>query len=280
MFENLSTPVSGSGVSFSIRDTLNHQEHDPTLRDSTMDCSATKTLEKRDTPMQAFLRAKKINDGMSMTQHTATTLGESCQDFSEYNEEDFDDSDNLSVLSIDIFTREDLFTRSEYNAEAVDEALMLSSELDCYTDEETMERNNGNKEFEDQLSFNDSMSSLNLAFEKLNKCMERSALTRNLIRHYSEKSLSVMNKDENPQANHVKLEKPDGCLNGLNSSSSLSSIGNASWKKDGLNKSRLQLSIEGITINSAPAKARLSLNTRQRLQRELIIQFSKSKQSV
>lgn len=92
--------------------------------------------------------------------------------------------DEESIVPIDINDiKNDLIPLSNYNEDAVDEALKWTEAFMDHDDD-------SDEEFIEDAPLHDSMSSFNDGFDKLTKCMARSAHTRQeLARQYSEKSL-------------------------------------------------------------------------------------------
>jgi hypothetical protein len=163
---------------------------------------------KRDSALTAFLRSKKQNTALSGTQHTSSTFDTFAQE-QEWEDDDDDDEsivsidindiknefiplssykvkDDESIISIDMIddiTKNDFIPAvTSYNEGAVDEALKWTEAFMAHDD-------NSDEESVEEAPLHDSMSSLNDGLEKLTKCMERSALSRQLITQYSEKSL-------------------------------------------------------------------------------------------
>jgi hypothetical protein len=177
-----------------------------------------------DSATTAFLRSKKNQSTLSGTQHTNSTFDTFAQD--QQWEDDGDDvPDEESIVSFDINDIEnDLIPLSSYNEDAVDEALKWT--------EAFMDHDDDSKESSiEEAPLHDSMSSLNETFEKLTKCMERSAHTRQLLtkqlpRQYSDKSLgsstSALDISQRSFDHHDSLELLDP-LGGPNSSHSTSS---------------------------------------------------------
>jgi hypothetical protein len=167
--------------------------------------SGPSTSGKGDSALTAFLRSKKQNNNiLSGTQHTNNTFDTFAQD-KEWGDDD-DVPDDESIVSIDIndikneltplssyrvlpaeedesIASIDIIPSLSYNEGAVDEALKWT---------EAFMDHNGDDSDEESIEdapLHDSMSSLNDGLEKLTKCMERSALSRQLITQYSDKSL-------------------------------------------------------------------------------------------
>jgi hypothetical protein len=152
------------------------------------------TAGKGDSPLTAFLRSKK-QVTLSGTQHTDSTVDTFAQE-QEWENNDDAVPDDESIVSIDIYDlieddliplssfEDDLIPLSSYNEDAVDEALKWTEALidrhdDDDDDEESIE----------EAPLHEPTSSLNEAFVKLTKCMERSDLTRQLIKQHSDRSL-------------------------------------------------------------------------------------------
>jgi hypothetical protein len=145
------------------------------------------TVGKGDSALP-FLRSKK-QDILSGTQHTNSTF----DTFAEEQEWQYDNDvpDNESIFSLDIDDiQNDLISLSSYNEDAVDEALKWTEASMDDSDEESVE----------EAPLHDSMNSLlNNAFENLTKCMQLSALSRQLIKQSDMSLGSSTSTDISPQ---------------------------------------------------------------------------------
>jgi hypothetical protein len=196
--------------------------------DSNDNSRHSSTAGKGDSALTAFLRAKTQSDlsGTNHTQHTNSTFDTFAQEQEWEDDDDMPDDESIvsfditdiqndlsrpqssykvpddesidpfdiideSIVALDVVndSNNDLIPLSNYNEDAVDEALKwtesaLMDHDDDDSDEESIES------IDQDPRSHDSMSSFNAAFGKLSNCMERSALTRQqLSRQYSEKSL-------------------------------------------------------------------------------------------
>jgi hypothetical protein len=176
---------------------------------------------KGDSALTAFLRSNKKQNTLSGTQHTSSSFDTFAQEHQEWEDDDADvPDDEESIVSIDINDikndfiplssykvpddesivsidvndiNNDFIPASSYNEGAVDEALKWTEAFMAHDDDdESME----------EAPLCDSMSSLNDGLEKLTKCMERSALSRQLITQYSEKSLGSSTSTTDDIAQH------------------------------------------------------------------------------
>jgi hypothetical protein len=142
------------------------------------------TAGKGDSALTACLRSKKQDTTLTGTQHTISTFDTFAEEGQERQDDD-DVSDDESIVSIDInVIKTDFIDLSSYNEGAVDEDLKWTEGFMGHDDDSDEES------IEEPSLLHDSMSSfLNEAlFENLTNCMERSALSRQLVRQYSEKS--------------------------------------------------------------------------------------------
>lgn len=172
---------------------------------------------KQESPFLACLRAKN-EDLQSRTQHTVSTLGTSAF---EDSTEDFDCDEEESIASLDIFDCNplDAFTLNDDVVEsdllAIDTALRISGEH--IDDDDISELHDSHStvlydDFDDILpeeepetvDFNDSMISLNDAFEKLNQCMMRTAQSRKLVRDFTEKDTAYATNGVECQENFLE----------------------------------------------------------------------------
>ena len=205
------------------------------------------TARKGDSALTAFLRSNTKQSTLSGTQHTNSTFDTFAQE--QAWEDDGNVPDDESIVSIDIIDikndfiplssykvpddesivsidvndiKNDLIPVSSYNEGAVDEALKWTEAFmahDDDTDEESME---------DEGPLRESMSSLNDGLEKLTKCMERSALSRQLITQYSDKSLGSATSTTTDISQHsfnhndsLQLQNPLGPSSSHSTSSGL-----------------------------------------------------------
>jgi hypothetical protein len=182
-----------------------------------------------DSATTAFLRSKKNQSTLSVPQHTHSTFDTFAPEDQEWEDDDEDVLDEESLVSLfdinDI--KNDVIPLSSYNDDAVDEALKWT--------EAFMDHDNDSDEESsiEEAPLHDSMSSFNETFEKLTKCMERSALARQLLTRQlptqcSEKSLgsstSSLDISQRSFHHHDSLELLDP-LAGPNSSHSSTGSG-------------------------------------------------------
>lgn len=170
--------------------------------------------DANDTPILACLRAEKKTDELhSRTQHTVSTLASSHfedsiegLDFDDEISIDFDEEDSLALD--DVFDCDPLHAFDENGGKldyvAMDMALRASGQVE--DDEISQLQDSHYEDFEEDMpensyepvAFNDSMNSLNEAFEKLNRCMMRTSQTRKMVREFTEKA-SSNTADEEPK---------------------------------------------------------------------------------
>jgi hypothetical protein len=204
------TDYSGfNGCNMAPSEDKNHQgpEQQRTLMVDSENSRHYTAGRKGDSALTAFLRSKKQNTTLSGTQHTNSTFDTFAQEDQEWGDDDVmadDESidsidvDNInnylcpqpsynvndeSIASVDINDiKNDMIHLSSYNEDTIDEALK-------WTEGFTMDHHEDDYDEESSMDEELHDSSFNKAFEKLTSCMERSALTRQLVRQYSEKAL-------------------------------------------------------------------------------------------
>jgi hypothetical protein len=237
---------------------------------------ASTKFVQQDSQLTNFLRSSRHGIS-SNTQHTVSTFGSN-----SFGPTDFDDLDDEdSVCSEDSF---DLPLNDSQHCPtqgAVNQALRISCDTVSNFDDsyETLQGSlssfheiDEDEEFAPEtITFNESMSSMDAASEKLNACMERTAQSRMLIRMSQKQPVATLSREDSErslnrlcsqtrrlvmgdsQRSLIHAGSRRGLLNRQDSNKSLSSLGNAS----------------SGSCKTSVSKAKGSFKMRMSLQRDL-----------
>jgi hypothetical protein len=251
---------------------MDYQTHDYHPEDNEpLDLKADFLNQEEGYLLHAFLRSKcnglpSTHDALSTTQHTNSTFGT----FSGLSRYDSDDESIISIKASVIFEVND--SQRNHDIAVVDYDFRLScGTISGGIEEDPEPALNAScpnfsaipetGDFVADSNLQDSMSSLNEAFEKLNKCMERTARSRAMIRKKlsSENPVKPLEKEESQRSLiSSSSNRSNPSLSGHDSSGSHSSMGNLSWKGP-----------KNISFRTPSKATKVYHNLKKRVQRDL-----------